>query len=110
MLGQLRLIRHMGLFVALTIPSLASAMSVSLNASTPSPAPFGTLVTFTASVDGASKGTLWYRFRFHGYGQDSRLIKDYGPDSSVVWTATDHEGPYEVDVDVRNVGTGESAS
>jgi hypothetical protein len=89
---------------------LASALTVSLAPSVPSPAPVATLVTFTATVSGTSSGTLWYRFRYHGYGQDSQLIKDYGPENTLVWTNSDHEGPYEVDVDVRNITTADSGS
>jgi hypothetical protein len=82
-------------------------MQVTLSPSVSSPAPVATLVTFTASVTGAASGTLWYRFRSHGYDQASKLIKDFGPENTLVWTASDHEGPYEVDVDVENLSTGE---
>jgi hypothetical protein len=85
-------------------------MSVTLTPSTPSPAPLATLVTFTASVpDAASGNVLWYRFRARAAGGNLHLIKDYGPENTLIWTATEHEGPSEVDVDVRNIATGESA-
>jgi arylsulfate sulfotransferase len=95
---------------ALVLPVAVSAMSVDLSPSIPSPAPVATLVTFTATVYGADPGTLWYRFRSHRYYQDSHLIKDYGPESTLVWTASDHEGYYEIDVDVRNISTGDTAN
>jgi arylsulfate sulfotransferase len=82
-------------------------MSVSVTPSIPSPAPVATLVTFTAAVSGAASGTIWYRFRYHGYDQDSQLIQDFGPTNTLVWTASKHEGPYEIDVDAENLTTGE---
>jgi arylsulfate sulfotransferase len=94
----------------LSATSFASAMSVTLTGSIPSPAPVATLITFTATVTGAAPGTLWYRFRSHGYDQDSHLIKDYGPENTLVWTNSDHEGPYEIDVDIRNLTTGDLGS
>ncbi len=85
-------------------------MSVTLTPSIPSPAPVATIVTFTASVADAAPGTLWYRFRSNAYDRDSHLIKDYGPENTLAWTASDHDGPYKIDVDVRNTATGETAT
>jgi len=84
-------------------------MSVSLNASVPPPSPVGTQVTWTAGVTGASPGTLWYRFRSRLAGSDFRVIRDYGPESALQWTASDQEGAYEVELAVRNRDTGETA-
>lgn len=95
---------------ALLAVPFASAMPVTLTGSIPSPAPVATLVTYTAAITDGSTGTFWYRFRTHGYGQDSKLIKDYGPENTLTWTASDHEGPYEIDVDVLNITTGDSGS
>ena len=92
------------------LPLAVSAMTVTTSTFVPSPAPVGTVVTFTASVANANAGTLWYRFRAHGYDQDSHTIKDYGPENTQDWTESDHEGPFEIDVDVRNLSTGEVAT
>ena len=96
--------------LAASAPCLASAMSVSLAPSTPSPAPVGTIVTWKAAVSDPSPGRLWYRFSAHESGQDSHVIKDYGPDTSLDWTASDHEGLYIVEVSVRNTDTGDTAN
>jgi arylsulfate sulfotransferase len=104
-------LRLTSLFFSMMVAApLAFGMQVTLGPSISSPAPVATLVTFKATATSSSPGTLWYRFRYHYYGQDSRLIKDYGPESTLVWTASDHEGPYEIDVDVRNIVSGEMAS
>jgi arylsulfate sulfotransferase len=93
-----------------TFPWTASGMSPTLTPSIPSPAPVATLITFAANVPDSDSGTLWYRFRSHGFGQDSQIIKDFGPENTLVWTEHDHEGIYEIDVDVRNTKTGDIAS
>src|ERR1700722_14237951 len=98
------------LLMAAAAPCLASAMSVTLSPSTPSPAPVGTVVTWTATVSGQDPGTLWYRFSAHGSAQQSHVVKDYGPDATLDWTATDHEGSYVVEVSVRNTDTGDTAN
>ncbi len=87
-------------------------MSVTITPSIPSPAPVATLVTFTAAVPDAATGSvLWYRFRAHNYGETPpHTVKDYGPESTHTWTAAEHEGPGEIEVDVRNITTGESTS
>src|SRR5260370_13167585 len=96
--------------LAAVAPVLASAMSVSLVPSRPSPMPVGTVVTWAATVSNPNPGTLWYRFSAHESGQDSHVIKDYGPDTALDWTAIDHEGLYVVEVSVRNTATGDTAT
>ena len=91
------------------IPMLASAMSVNLAPSIASPAPVGTVVTWTANVSAADSGTLWYRFRARYFGQDFHIIRDYGPVATLDWTAIDREGPYEIEASVRNPDTGDSS-
>jgi arylsulfate sulfotransferase len=98
------------LSVAFAFLPLASAMTVALTPSTSSPAAVATPVTFNATVSGAASGTIWYRFRYHGYDQDSQLIQDFGPNNTLVWTASDHEGSYEIDVDAENLSTSEVES
>ena len=101
---------HAKFLMAAALPCLASAMSVSLVPSTPSPAPVGTVVTWTANVSDLNPGRLWYRFSAHESGQESFVIKDYGPDATLDWTAGDHEGFYVVEVSVRNTDTGDTAN
>ena len=101
---------HARFLMAAALPCLAFAMSVSLVPSTPSPAPVGTVVTWTAKVSDPNPGRLWYRFSAHESGQESFIIKDYGPDATLDWTAGDHEGLYVVEVSVRNTDTGDTAN
>ncbi|MGI8988399.1 MAG: aryl-sulfate sulfotransferase [Bryobacteraceae bacterium] len=99
----------LALLAAGALPAMAPAMSLTLNPSAPSPEPVGTVITWTAMVSDAASGNLWYRFRARAIGQDFRMIKDYGPDNNLDWTASDREGVYEIEADVRNTDTGDMA-
>ncbi|HLJ17289.1 MAG TPA: aryl-sulfate sulfotransferase [Bryobacteraceae bacterium] len=90
--------------------SLNAAIVVTLTPSTPSPASVGMIVTWNAAAGDDSPGTLWYRFRSREAGGSYRVIRDYGPLNSLGWTASDHEGTYQVEVSVRNRDTGETAA
>ena len=102
------------------------ARTLSVSASTREPAPVGTVVTWNASVDDGSSGNLWYRFRIRYTGtvpavctaarvsvhsrclsNDFVMVRDFGPDNSLDWTASEHEGDYEIEVSSRDNGTGE---
>lgn len=87
----------------------AGAMSVSLIPSVPPPAAVGTVITWNPQVSGQAEGTLWYRFRARRTGEDFRMFRDYGPESRFDWTASEHEGTYEIEVAVRNLDTGDTA-
>ena len=94
----------------------ASAATVTLAPSIPSPAPLGTVVTFSATTIADEGATYAYRFRTRrvfprtsrravepGY----RTVVDFGPKTSLDWTTIDGEGPYEVEVSARNNMTGD---
>ena len=98
------------LLMGLVASGQALAMSVSLSPSIPSPAPVGTIVTWTASVPNSGTATLWYRFRVGAVGANLQMVRDYGPQSSLEWTVSDHEGAFQIEVSVRNLNTGESAT
>jgi len=70
----------------------------------------GTVVTWQATVSGASSGTMWYRFRSRRSGTAYQIIRDYGPNTTLDWTPADHDGFYEVEVSVINKSNGETAS
>ena len=91
-------------------PAAFPAISVDLSASLSSPAPVGSVVTWTARATDTAPGTLWYRFRGWRIGLDPRVIVDYGPKNTLDWTAGDHEGWFEIEVSVRNLVTGEQTS
>ncbi|HEX8983800.1 MAG TPA: aryl-sulfate sulfotransferase, partial [Bryobacteraceae bacterium] len=108
-----------------SILSGQTALSATLSASVPSPAPVGTIVTWTASGSGSSAGNVRYRFRVrdladiprscHG-AQGARIpqdcasvfsvIRDYGPVATLDWTASEHEGDYEIEVSARDNDSG----
>ena len=92
------------LLLALTVGGAArleAAMAVSLTASPPGPAPVGTMITWKAAVFGAGSGDFRYRFRAREAGGGFRTIRDYGPLSTLDWTAID-EGAYELELSVRD--------
>src|SRR5437868_129945 len=103
-------------FVRIGIAGLAFAaissaqMTVTLTPSQPSPAPVATMITWSASVPDSAAGMIWYRFRVREAGGDFAMIRDYGPLASLDWTASDHEGLYEMEVSAKNRLTGESAA
>ncbi len=100
-------------FFMLLVGALASGtgfgMSVTLDPSSPSPAPLSTVIGWTASVAEANSGVLWYRFSAHAMGEDVQVLKDFGTDNKLDWTVSDHEGLYEIKVSVRNITTGDVA-
>lgn len=84
-------------------------MSVTLTPSVMSPTPLGTVVSFTAATSDTASNNLWYRFRVRRPGTDYQMIRDYGPVSTLDWTASSHEGAYEMEVSVRSLDSGDVA-
>src|SRR6266567_7566126 len=107
--------------------NLDAARSVFLASSIPGPAPVGSIVTWTANTSDDTSTNLWYRFRARYLGTvpdacattarapvhsrcaspDFSTVRDYGPENSLDWTASEHEGEYEIEVSTRDNGTGE---
>lgn len=87
----------------------ASGMTVAVSASVSSPAPVATPVTFTAVVSGETNNN-WYRFSISEGGGPYHIIRDYGPVNTLMWTASDHEGTEQIEVDASNMDTGDMAS
>jgi len=85
-------------------------MTVTLKPSLPSPAPIATMITWNAAASDSASGTIWYRFRVREVGGDYAMIRDYGPLASLDWTASDHEGLYEMEVSAKNRQTGDFAA
>src|SRR5579884_2030394 len=88
----------------------AGAMGIILTPSTASPAPLGTLITWTAAAQDADPGTLSYRFRTRFGSAPFRTVVDFGPGSSFAWTTIASEGAWEIEAAVKNASTGEIAS
>ena len=97
------------LAISCTPPS-AFGMSVALTSSISSPAPVGTIVTWTADAADSAPGATWYRFAVHRVGAEPRIVKDFGPSNSFDWTAADYDGPFEIEVTARNLETGEATA
>src|SRR4051812_29874642 len=102
--------RYSAMLLASSCLPAAAQMSVSLQPSTPSPAPLGTVVTWSASIAGAEPGTITFRFRTRLLGSNFHTLVDYGPKSSVDWSTIAREGSYEIEVTAQNGSTGETAA
>jgi len=97
------------LFLLVSIAKLKGAvLSVVLTPSIPAPALVGTVVTWSAHPSDAT-ASIWYRFRAARAGSQLHVIRDYSPLSSLDWTASQHEGFYNIEVSARNNSTGETA-
>jgi arylsulfate sulfotransferase len=88
----------------------AQGMSVVVTTSADSPAPVGTMITFSAAVSDAPSSNQWYRFRVRRNGGAYRMVRDYGPASTLNWTASDHEGAYEMEISARDLNTGDEST
>jgi hypothetical protein len=106
-----------GVVMAAALPGWS--MSVTLQPSASSPQPLGTPVQWTAALSGANAGTLWYRYRTrfagvatrqHPVDFNYRTVVDYGPSSTFTWATIAGAGPFEIEVTVRNLATGETAA
>ncbi len=80
-----------------------------LTPSVASPAPVGTIIHWNVSVSGAASENNWYRFRARRMDTPFSLIRDYGPEATLDWTAADREGVYEVEASAMNLENGDTA-
>ena len=87
----------------------AWAVTVKLGSSPASPAPVGTMIHFTATATDATDAVT-YRFRVREFGRGFHLVKDFGIDNTLDWTASAHEGSYEVEVTARVASSGETST
>lgn len=107
--------------------NLDAASGVSLASSVTSPAPVGAIVSWTANASDDTSTNRWYRFRARYMGNlsgacattarfpvhsrcastDFSMVRDYGPNNLLDWTAGEHEGQYEIEVSTRDNDTGE---
>jgi arylsulfate sulfotransferase len=87
---------------------MQASAGVALNPSVPAPVPVGTVVTWTATVDGAGSDNWSYRFRSRVVGSDFHMVRDFSPSASLDWTASDREGLYDIEVTARDNSTGDT--
>jgi arylsulfate sulfotransferase len=110
--------------------SAQTGLTASVSTSVGSPGNVGDLITYTGSATGSQAGNVWYRFRVRAVGPTSPLchapkgmltapncigqrfamIQDFGPPNTVAWTASDHEGTYEMEVTARDNDTGATST
>jgi arylsulfate sulfotransferase len=96
--------------LALLTAAGATAMTATVAPSLQPPQPVGTMITFTAVVPDAPTSKLWYRFRVRPERGAYQMVRDYGPLSSLNWTASSHEGGYELEVSARDLDTGDEST
>jgi len=83
----------------------ASTIAVSLGATPPSPATAGSSVTFTATATPAG-GNYEYQFLGRRVGDPAfSIAQTYGPSNTWIWGSV--AGSWEMQVQVRNVGSAE---
>ena len=106
-----------------------TGLAASVSASATSPAGLGSMVTWTATAAGSQAGNVWYRFRVRELGAiqpahqtgglriptpspiaDFQMIQDFGPVNTLSWTASEHEGNYQIEVAARDVDTGATST
>ena len=87
------------------------------------------MVTWNGATTGSTSGNIWYRFRVREVeplsdhcrpmglrvvptclGNNFSTLQDYGPGNTLTWTASDHEGLYEIEVSARDNSTGAVAT
>ena len=99
------------LLTAAASPALA-ALSVTLTPNIGSPRPVGTAITWTATASGDTDVNPSYVYKFTaelaGYPQVTRA--GYQKSNKMVWTPAQFDGQYTVDVVVKNLNTGTTAS
>jgi len=93
-----------------SLPSVASAITVTLEPESPPPAAVGDVVSWDAATSDAGSSPVEYRFRVRAAGAAFRVIRDFSPSSRFSWTATEHDGSYQIQVTVKNPDSGETAS
>ncbi len=88
---------------------LEAAIGVTLESDLPSPEAVGTLVTWTARPSSAGADIIWFRFRVRPVDGSFRVVRDYGPASTLAWTSL-KEGVYEIEVSARDRFTQDTAT
>jgi arylsulfate sulfotransferase len=89
--------------------SRLEALDASLSSTAAGPVPLGTIVSWTASAAGDGSDRVWYRFRVRERGGRWETVHDFGPTAELAWTASDHEGTYDVELTVRDLDGGRTA-
>lgn len=106
---RLRRALRLALILSGGAAGLQAAVGVSLTSNPPGPAPVGTRITWAAQAIGGGSSSLWYRFRVIETDGSVRMIRDYGPLSTLDWTSLE-EGVHVLEVSARDRNTNEAAT
>jgi hypothetical protein len=89
-----------------------AGLSVSIKPGLSSPQPVGTSIPFTATVSGDPDTSPTYEYRFSAEvaGAPVQVRQAYSHSNAWVWTPSAFEGSFSVDVVVKNVHAGTSAT
>ena len=82
-------------------------MALTISPSTEAPQFVGTPITWTASATGSGAGEVEYQFTDRSH---ARLLRGFHQSNRMVWTVSEAEGDYELEVTARNKATQETAT
>jgi|HubBroStandDraft_1064217.scaffolds.fasta_scaffold13835_1 arylsulfate sulfotransferase len=109
----------LALFLGLCAPAFGAVAIVSFTPSHKSPEPIGKTITWTATATDSATGPLTFQFNITTPNGQTTLVKDFnvGTLSGGTWTAqpfvwvpTGIEGPYQIQVVIKDFTTGETTS
>ncbi len=109
----------LGILALWPAPALATVGIASFTPSPASPQPLGRTITWTATATDSNAGPLTFQFNVTPPNGPLAMVKDFnaGTLSGGVWTAqpfawvpTQIEGSYQIQVVVKDFGSGETAS
>jgi hypothetical protein len=107
----MKTMRHVVIAAAIAVVcgerSASARLAVTLAAVTAPGYPVGGTLFFKATVDGADQ--YLYRYRVARSGSPLRIVRDFSTRPQLDWTPLE-DGPIDVEVTVRNIGTGDSST
>jgi hypothetical protein len=108
------------LLAALSVPSSATVAITSIQATPAAPQPIGTVVTWTVTATDSNPGPLTFQFNVAPPNSSKfALVRDFNAGTlsggtwtsqPFVWSPTGIEGAYQIQVVVKDFGTGQTAT
>jgi arylsulfate sulfotransferase len=92
----------------LCVPGWAK-LTVTLTPSPNGPQKVGTQISWTATVSGSQPGSIQFQFTGHKSNEHAGLLRGFHKSNQFVWTPSEAEGDYSIEVTARNRDTGETA-
>jgi len=114
-----RLVPGTGMLVVLSVPALATVQIQSVTPSPAAPQVIGTTIQWTVSGTDTHAGPLAFRFNVAPPGGSMAMVRDFNLGTYAsgtwtaqpfVWTPTGIEGTYQVQVVMKDFGSGETAT